>query len=339
MKEKINIDIWRFIASFLIVAIHISPLAKINLEIDFYATRILGRIAVPLFLMITGYYLLEKSLKDQKYLKGYTKKILMLYGFSIVLYLPINIYMEKYSHINVLQIIKDILLNGTFYHLWYFPALILGLWITNILLKKVGEEKTSILLLLLYLIGLFGDSYYGIAQRSKLLSAFYNIIFHISDYTRNGLFFTPIFLYMGYAIKTHKSKSSFHLHFSIIFFLCMTLEGSILHHYHFQRHDSMYIFLIPSMYFLFQYLMENNKTSNKRIRKIATGIYLLHPLFIILIRYTSKLFGLEKILVENNLILYLLVSFGTLIFMILFEKLKGVLKNEKLKFRNEQSMD
>ena len=52
MSKKINIDIWRFIMSFLIVAIHISPFDKINPEFDFFFTRILGRIAVPLFLML-----------------------------------------------------------------------------------------------------------------------------------------------------------------------------------------------------------------------------------------------------------------------------------------------
>ena len=55
MSKKINIDIWRFIVSFLIVAIHISPFAKISPEFDFFFTRILGRIAVPLFLMLLYY--------------------------------------------------------------------------------------------------------------------------------------------------------------------------------------------------------------------------------------------------------------------------------------------
>lgn len=75
MIKKLNIDIYRFIASFLIIAIHISPFYKINSEFDFFFTRILCRIAVPLFLMITGYYILDKSLKDIKVLKDYTVKL------------------------------------------------------------------------------------------------------------------------------------------------------------------------------------------------------------------------------------------------------------------------
>lgn len=329
MSKKLNIDIWRFIVSFLIVAIHISPFDKISPEFDFFFTRILGRIAVPLFLMITGYYILDKSLENVKRLKDYTKKILKIYLFCIILYIPINIYMGKFSNINFIQVIKDILINGTLYHLWYFPALILGLWITYYLIKKLGYKKTFVITIILYLIGLLGDSYYGITTMNSTLMNIYEVIFKVCDYTRNGLFLVPIFLCMGYMVKNNKDKNNIDLHLGLIFFICMTLEGMILHHFDLQRHDSMYIFLVPLMYFLFRYLINKSKTSNKNLREIATGIYILHPLFIVAVRFISGIIGLEKILVENNLILYLIVSLGTLIFMIIFEKLKGLLRNGK----------
>ena len=139
-NNKMNIDVWRFIVSFLIVAIHISPFDKISPQFDFFFTRILGRIAVPLFLMITGYYILDKSINDIKRIKEYTKKIIKIYLFCIILYIPINIYMGKFANISFIQIIKDIFINGTLYHLWYFPALILGIWITYFLIKKLGNN-------------------------------------------------------------------------------------------------------------------------------------------------------------------------------------------------------
>ena len=46
-------------------------------------------------------------------------------------------------------------------------------------------------------------------------------------------------------------------HKTVVF---MSVEGSILHYYNLQRHDSMYLFLIPLMYFLFCYLMDQSKT-------------------------------------------------------------------------------
>lgn len=329
MSKKVNIDVWRFIASFLIVAIHISPFAKISPEFDFFITRILGRIAVPLFLMITGYYVLDKSLDDVKHLKDYTKKILKIYLFCILLYIPINIYMGKFSNIDFMQIIKDILINGTLYHLWYFPALILGLWITYYLIKKIDVKKTFLIASILYLIGLFGDSYYGITLMNNTFTNIYDVIFKICDYTRNGLFLAPIFLCMGYMIKSNKNKNNCDIYLVFLFFICMIVGGMILHHFDLQRHDSMYIFLIPLMYFLFRYLINGSKTSNEHLRKLATGIYIFHPLFIVVVRFISGLIGLEEILVKNNLILYLIVSFTTLIFMIMVEELKGLLYKRK----------
>ena len=330
MSKKINIDIWRFIVSFLIVAIHISPFDKISSEFDFFFTRILGRIAVPLFLMITGYYILDRALKDKQVLVDYTKKILKIYLLCILLYLPINIYMGSFKNVDIITILKDVFINGTLYHLWYFPALIVGVWITYYLVKKLGRKKALIATILLYIIGVFGDSYYGITIMNQITKNIYELIFNIFDYTRNGLFYVPIFICLGHIIKAGTRKTTkFDLLYALLFFILMSVEGSILHYYNLQRHDSMYLFLLPLMYFLFCYLMDHSKTLNKKIRNIATYIYIFHPLFIVGIRFVSGIIGMDKILVENNLILYLLVCITTTIFAFLIEKIKEVVKNER----------
>ena len=331
MSKKINIDIWRFVVSFLIVAIHISPFAKINSEFDFFFTRILGRIAVPLFLMITGYYILDKSIKDKKVLINYTKKILKIYLFCILLYLTINIYMGSFKDVNMILIIKDLLINGTLYHLWYFPALIVGIWIVYYLIRKLGQRKTFIIAILLYIIGLLGDSYYGLISINEVTKNIYDAMFNVFDYTRNGLFYVPIFLCLGYIVKEKTKNIKFNLLYSLIFFVLMCVEGSILHYYNLQRHDSMYIFLIPLMYFLFDYLINHSKTSNKKIRNIATYVYIFHPLFIVGIRFVSRLIKMNEILVENNLVLYIMVCVVTTVFAFLIEKIKEVINNERKK--------
>ena len=331
MSKKVNIDLWRFIASFLIVAIHISPLIKISPEFDFFFTRILGRTAVPLFLMITGYYVLDKSLNHKKALVDYTKKILKIYLFCIILYLPINIYAGKFETINIVTIIQDLFINGTFYHLWYFPALIVGIWITYYFIKQLGMKNTLIIATFLYFIGLLGDSYYGIISTNEILKNIYDWMFYIFDYTRNGLFFVPIFLCLGYYIKTTIRNTKNDLLYSFLFFIIMTIEAILLHHYELQRHDSMYFFLIPLMFFLFRYFIHHSETSNKKLRNAATSIYIFHPFFIVGIRFVSGIFGLDKILVENNLILYIIVSISTCIFAFLIEKIKEIIKIKKNK--------
>ncbi len=335
MRKKINLDICRFFASFLIVAIHISPFAKINPEFDFFFTRILGRVAVPFFVMITGYYVLDKSFENKKVLIDYTKKILKIYLFCMILYLPINIYQGTFENFDGIEVVKDVFINGTMYHLWYFPALIVGIWLTYYLIKKLGRKASFIIILLFYLIGLFGDSYYGIIVKSEIAKNIYHFLFHLFEYTRNGLFYIPIFLYLGYAIKITPRNIRCPFLYNLLFFLLMSGEAFLLHRYHLQRHDSMYLFLLPLMYFFFCYLIEHHQTANRKLRNVATSIYIFHPLFIIGIRFVSGRMGIQNILLENNLLFYLLVCLITAVFAILIEKIKGVGKNERKSFGKE----
>lgn len=56
MGKQGGLDRYRLIAAFLVIAIHTSPLLSVNENADFFLTRIFARMAVPLFLMITGRY-------------------------------------------------------------------------------------------------------------------------------------------------------------------------------------------------------------------------------------------------------------------------------------------
>lgn len=83
------------------------------------------------------------------------------------------------------------LFNGTFYHLWYFPALVLGACLVYGLLRILGPRWAWLPALLLYAAGLLGDSYFGLTAALPPLRAGYEALFLLFDYTRNGLFFPP----------------------------------------------------------------------------------------------------------------------------------------------------
>lgn len=79
------------------------------------------------------------------------------------------------------------------------------------------------------------------------------IFFEVSDYTRNGIFFAPVFFILGGIIsnKSNYMSTKNSLIGFLISFLLMLCEGMFLHKLGVQRHDSMYIMLLPCMYFLF----------------------------------------------------------------------------------------
>ena len=305
-----GIDYFRMIAAVLIVAIHTSPLASFSATGDFIFTRIIARVAVPFFLVTSGFFLISRYSYNADKLRKFIKKTALIYAAAIVIYIPINIYNGYFSEDNLLpKIIKDIVFDGTLYHLWYLPAAIVGAVIAWYLVKQWAYRKAFAVTLVLYIVGLFGDSYYGIAENIPSLNSFYHLIFQVSDYTRNGIFFAPIFFVLGGYISDNKDKLSFKK--SIIgFTTCFSLmfaEALTLHRFELQRHDSMYVFLLPSICFLFYFLMHFKGKNRAQLRTISLIIYIIHPFVIVLIRLFAKITHHQNALVENSLIHYLLV--------------------------------
>jgi len=135
----------------------------------------------------------------------------------------------------------------------------------------------------------------------------------------------PIFLSLGYMFANKEKKEikkGKYVFITIISIALMILEGLILKYFNLQKHDSMYIMLIPVMMSVFTLVLNANKENNKTLRNIATVIYIIHPIMIILIRGASKIVNLESIMVENSLIHYVLVVISSLIFSLIFEMIK-----------------
>lgn len=316
-KEYAGIDYFRLIAALLVIAIHTSPLSGLNGTADFVLTRVLARVAVPFFLMTSGFFLFSKAGAENlssKKLAVFLKKTGLLYAIAILLYLPLNIYagtLEEWRHLP--NLLKDIVFDGTFYHLWYLPAAILGACITWLLLKKLKLSQAFIVTLILYSIGLSGDSYYGICEKVPFLKPVYQCLFWFSDYTRNGIFFAPVFFMLGVLIARLVKRLPLKICLTglVASFVLMLTEGLLLHGFNIQRHDSMYLMLVPCMFFLFQSLLFWEGKSYKYLRDLSMLLYLIHPAVIVTVRGFAKAAGLQALLIDNSVIHFLAVASGS----------------------------
>lgn len=72
------IDNFRLVAAVLIVAIHTAPLASFSDTADFLVTYCFGRIGVPFFLMVTGFFVQAPSGRNIA-MKIYEKAILSMF--------------------------------------------------------------------------------------------------------------------------------------------------------------------------------------------------------------------------------------------------------------------
>lgn len=335
-QKGTRLDFIRLIMALLVIANHTSPLAVINSDADFLLSRVIARLAVPFFFMVSGYFVLarrkeSKAMRSRR-IKDWLIQTMKLYALAIVLYLPINYYAGQLSE-GVLGWLKDVLIDGTFYHLWYFPAVITGLWLVSEMMKQMKDKTILLSCLLLYLIGLGGDSYFGLIQ-GTVLNTGYQKLFLLMDYTRSGFFFAPIFLYMGALVREKEIHSGGRMA-NLGFVICLGLmisEALTLRGLGWMRHDSMLILLVPASFFLFQIGLRPG-VLRPDWRRISTLVYILHPMMILVVRSFGKIGGLRKILVENNLVLFLLtavLSYGFSTFLIwAMEKTRPLLPEKK----------
>ncbi len=315
-----GLDYFKMVAAFLVVAIHTSPLTSFSVDADFFWTRILARVAVPFFFMVTGQFVLSDAVgggagSQAGRIVGYLKKIAVLYGISIVLYIPVGIYAEHYKEVGFGGILRMLVFDGTFYHLWYFPACILGALLIILCSRVWKENGIAAAAAILYAFGLLGDSYYGLISDVPVISDVYEGFFSVFSYTRNGIFFAPLFLLLGvYAGRLNNDwdTKGYGIGFLVSLSL-MTVEGFLLRSLEVQHHDSMYVCLIPCAFFLYRFLLSLDLKTRPRLRSVSTWIYVLHPLVIVLVRGVAKKLGQTGIMVDNSLIFYLLVCVGSFI--------------------------
>ena len=297
------LDNFRLAAAFLVVAIHTSPLANWSETADFWLTRILARVVVPFFLMVSGYFLAGSGWRKDKIVR-FLSKTSLLYLVSVLLYLPLNIYAGLPG---IGEDLKRLLFDGTFYHLWYLPAALVGC-IIACGLSRLGLRTALPIAAVLYLVGLGGDSYYGIVSVLPPVRAVYEGIFYVSSYTRNGIFLAPLFFLLGAAAHKWKADGRVSCAGFILSLAAMSAEGFILHHMGVQRHDSMYLSLPVCMLFLFSFLLDRNSGENKTARSVSALVYILHPWMIVCVRAGAKITNLEGLFIQNQAVHFIAVS-------------------------------
>ncbi|MFC3803765.1 acyltransferase [Cohnella sp. GCM10012308] len=300
----------KFIAALLVVANHTSPLALFGPTADFLADNALTRIAVPIFFIASGFFYFRKltsdPLADRRHLRHYLGSIARLYAIAILLYLPLNVYNGYFSSsISAFSLLRDLAFDGTFYHLWYLPALMIGIAMLHGLYRVLNPAVVMAIACALYAFGLFGDSYYGFITGSDVLTEWYKGTFQAFDYTRNGLFFAPIYLALGAFVARRPQTARRPVMNAVLFAIslsAMLAEASWLHDSSIPRHDSMYVFAVPAVYFLFLWALPHKGPAKRGLREGRAWIYVLHPIAIVLVRGAAKAAGLQPWLIGNSLI-------------------------------------
>lgn len=192
--RNISLDILKVVLAFFVFGIHIQLLAQSHPLIGYYLTDGLFRLAVPVFIIINGFFL-ARVVGTEK-LAGFIRRLLVLYALWMLIYAP--------WWVDVHHLLRT-LITALFgcYHLWYLPAVILSALMLNVVHKWPPAAGIA-LALMLFAGGLI------LQARVDLTSAglaFEDKLFRLSLY-RNFLFDGFPFLYAGFLIGKHVKSIS-----------------------------------------------------------------------------------------------------------------------------------
>lgn len=302
-----NLDLFRFLSSIIIIVLHARPFFTVSYEIDMAINNIIGRICVPFFFFISGYFAAKQEQKKPDYIRSYIRSMIPVYLLWSAVYLPWSLslaapYIQQVSGLlctiglptaiqNLLllllvplAVIVALLYSGVYYHLWYFPALLLSM-----LVLRWWKRKYSLrgLLTVSFVLLLFGatETYYGFCGQffQSLLHYYYAVFFT----TRNFLFFALFYVTLGYWMgKQEQPASSLCFLKLLLSIAALVGEGMLLQTT--QRLDSnILLACVPLVYYLFSCLLYTNihvpQLSEIPFQAISKYYYLVHPLMILFV--------------------------------------------------------
>lgn len=183
MKRNITLDFFKIFLGVLVVTIHTAPLPDIFPFYNWLISKGIARIAVPLFFIISGYFLVGRIEHFAK-LKKYLIHLFIVYIVWYVIYLYDWIsLLQAENKFTVYEMAVSFLMG--YFHLWFLPALISGVLILYVAKKIL--RKDSIILAVAFALLLTAICLWPSVHLIKLF--------------RNGLFFGFPFLAIGYGIK------------------------------------------------------------------------------------------------------------------------------------------
>ena len=277
----------------------------------------MGRLGVPLFLMLTGFLLVTREYDTREKIIRFYKK--NFFGLVLVWYVWILLYNVFFLIFDQKQfVIKDILLELLLLrtvplaHSWYMNLIIIIYAIIPVLsyfLKRIGHVQVLVFGILLF----------------AAVNSFWGGIHYVD-------FFISRLLFLAYVIAGYHFSITKHYH-SKLFCICtfligfMTIVGWQIYSYHQNINPSNiwyrnpFLFLVSLSLFslLFMHKWEKGRLFSYigTISRISFGIYLLH---VPVMKITISILPCLNVATIFNVISLFLISFIVCVIIILFVK-------------------
>lgn len=238
-KNYNSIDLFKFIFSLCVIAIHTHPLEQCDNQTIISIYNSIVGLAVPFFFVSTGYLLGKKSLSkgkecnDAQLIKNHLYKVIKLYIVWSIIYLPLAIvdYIKNGKNIfyNILLYIRGFVFVGEHYNswiLWYLLSTIYSLLFIYILSKnKLSIKKITIICLIITSFGFTLSELVSLTIQYPLIKYVQKLVKITIANGRifTGFFYISIGMYISNKSKT-SSKMTLILFFAAFLFRCFVSD-------------------------------------------------------------------------------------------------------------------
>ncbi len=301
LYKHIYLDYLRVLATISVVIVHVAaPLlllygqtSNFNWSIgNFYESII--RWCVPVFFMISGALLLSNKQSSILffYKKRFTKILIPFLFWSLIYFVAKSVF--DHENLSVSNFFTKLLDDNIYYHLWFVYDLVIIYLLTPFIKGIINKVTKKILLVIIIFLFIY-----------TILFDFLN---YFSDY--NFILRNPITGYIGYFIlgyflHNHLIKKYLNNLFYIlgVFGICFTFIGSSFLTSNLGEYSEFfYGYSTPNILFasigIFIFVKSKflNKMTNielspftELINKTSFGIYLIHPLIIVILSKITNL--------------------------------------------------
>ena len=241
---------------------------------------------------MSGYFFFRKirrseTEENREKLKDYLWRIGKIYLIWTVIYLPYTIWnyaSAGFSWQSIFSWVRDFFLNGSYYHLWFLPAMMLGMVIVWFLYEKRGMMFTLKVSLGLYVVGYLINIYAPYWETLPYVSILYGFFQKTLVTARDGFFLAPMFLSLGLLLaKTRRVRARAAGTAFAISMVLLVGEVAIYGKLGILEDLScMFLMLIPAVFFLVDWLLVLRVPWNpgyRTLRQDSLLIYTSHILF------------------------------------------------------------
>lgn len=273
----------------MVVGLHAGFLSDISKLWNYLTVNGIFRIAVPIFLLINGFYFYS-ILNNGKAIYWF-KRVFALYLFWMLFYIYFWFRPADISIIEIIKIVHTLIIG--YHHLWYLPGM-LGAAVLVILFKTLSLRLMIGAILITFAIGVaiqYSGNYHLIENQT--VDKFFN--YHWVH--RNFIFFAFPFFFIGFLINKFNIQER--ISFNLLVKLSFIGFGLVIAESYFNYIEPLrdggfdnfvsLLIICPALFLLFMNL--NLYGSSKQLSFFATGVYFIHPFFQIIYRKFTDIDG------------------------------------------------